>query len=199
MQRNGGIFEVGGGWASRLRWERTKGATIPLNRPITVENIRDNFSKINDFSNSDHPTSSQDSMGFILENLKTQSANTNSSTPSQTQSAPKDDVESIFEAMKQKVDEQGAALVSKVQGVYLFKVGNQNWTVDLKNGNGSVSNSAVGNPDITLTSNKEDFIEIFSGKINPQQAFMQGKLKIAGNMSLAMKLSLILNKQQSKM
>jgi len=46
--------------------------------------------------------------------------------------------------------------------------------------------------------NKEDFVEIFSGKTNPQQAFMKGKLKVNGAMSLAMKLNLIL-KQQSKM
>jgi len=126
--------------------------------------------------------------------LKTQSSTSNSNS----QSAPTDEVEAIFEAMKKKVQESGATLVSKVQGVYLFKVGSQTWTVDLKNGNGSVSKGASGNPDITLTLNKEDFVDVFSGKVNPQQAFMQGKLKIQGNMSLAMKLSLIL-KQESKM
>lgn len=45
---------------------------------------------------------------------------------------------------------------------------------------------------------ENDFVDLLTGKLNGQQAFMQGKLKIAGNMGLAMKLNL-LSAQQSKM
>ena len=34
----------------------------------------------------------------------------------------------------------------------------------------------------------EDLMDLMTGKLNPQTAFFQGKLKIKGNMSLAMKL-----------
>jgi len=98
---------------------------------------------------------------------------------------------------KKKVQETGASLVGKVQGVYVFKVGDQSWTVDLKNGNGSVSKGATSSPDITIAMSKEDFIQVFSGKVNAQQAFMQGKLKVTGNMSLAMKLNLLLKPQSN--
>jgi len=43
-----------------------------------------------------------------------------------------------------------------------------------------------------------DCVDIMGGKVNAQSAFMQGKLKISGNMGLAMKLSKI-SKPQAKL
>ena len=45
----------------------------------------------------------------------------------------------------------------------------------------------------TITVGDEDFVNIVGGKLNPQMAFMSGKLKVAGDMSLAMKLGTVLN------
>jgi len=82
------------------------------------------------------------------------------------------------------------SLVSKVGGVFHFKVGGKSWTVDLKNGKGSVK-SGAGTSDCTVTVGEEDFINMMLGKASGQSLFMSGKVKIQGNMGLAMKLDKI--------
>ncbi|MFZ5596482.1 MAG: SCP2 sterol-binding domain-containing protein [Bacillota bacterium] len=44
------------------------------------------------------------------------------------------------------------------------------------------------NPNITVSMNSADFLDMLDGKLNGTMAFMSGKLKIKGDMALAMKL-----------
>jgi putative sterol carrier protein len=46
--------------------------------------------------------------------------------------------------------------------------------------------------DVTLTASAETFQGILDGDVNPTMAFMSGKLKIDGSMSMAMKLASVL-------
>ena len=43
-------------------------------------------------------------------------------------------------------------------------------------------------PTMTLTADSSDYIKIFTGELDGMQAFMQGKIKLAGDLNLAMKL-----------
>ena len=54
--------------------------------------------------------------------------------------------------------------------------------------NGGSSDDA----DCTIELTSEDFVNLVTGKVPGPQLFMMGKLKIAGNMGLAMKLGQVL-------
>lgn len=47
-------------------------------------------------------------------------------------------------------------------------------------------------PDLVIKVADDDFASLYEGKSNAQQAFMKGKLKVKGNMSLAMKFNQVL-------
>lgn len=46
--------------------------------------------------------------------------------------------------------------------------------------------------DCTISMSKDDFESLVSGELNPTAAFMQGKMKVDGDMSAAMALSQVL-------
>jgi putative sterol carrier protein len=48
-------------------------------------------------------------------------------------------------------------------------------------------------PSVVLTLKADDFKDLVAGSLNPTAAFMSGKLKIKGNMGLALKLQTVLN------
>jgi len=73
-KETGGLFEVGAGWFGKLRWQRAKGAVIPLgeNGP-SIEDVQSNWDTITDFENPTYPANSGESLGEIMQNLATAS------------------------------------------------------------------------------------------------------------------------------
>jgi len=41
---------------------------------------------------------------------------------------------------------------------------------------------------MTLKADSQDYVKIFTGELDGMQAFMQGKVKLTGDLNLAMKL-----------
>merc|ERR1711911_313281 len=99
----------------------------------------------------------------------------------------------VFETIKNSLSENGAEMTKKVGGVFLFKVTGEkgataSWIVDAKNGSGSVAVAKEDDKGDVTISMKDDDLNLLSGKLAAQQAYFQGRLKIKGNMGLAMKL-----------
>jgi len=69
-EETGGLFEVGGGYFGKLRWERALGKLYRVGRSITPEDVRQSWSTIVDFGKTEHPTSVNESMQPIMENIQ---------------------------------------------------------------------------------------------------------------------------------
>ena len=96
-----------------------------------------------------------------------------------------------------------SAVVEDVGATFLFLIQGQessSWYLNLKSGEGSVEPSDTNTAaDVTMSMKEEDFVSMFQGSLNPTSAFMTGKLKISGNMMLALKLEKIMKLQRSKL
>ena len=104
-------------------------------------------------------------------------------------------VKEIFEQKIPGNIEEDPDKAKKIGAIYQFNItGEQsgNWFVDLASDAPGVHEGTSDGAKCTITVGDNDFVDIVSGKLNPQMAFMSGKLKIAGDMSLAMKLSSVL-------
>ncbi|XP_051542051.1 hydroxysteroid dehydrogenase-like protein 2 [Myxocyprinus asiaticus] len=94
-------------------------------------------------------------------------------------------------------------IVKSTQGVYRFDLSGEHagvWYLDLKNDAGS---AGKGEPpvkaDVVMLMDSADFIKMFSGKLKPTMAFMSGKLKIKGDMGLAIKMEKMMAMMKSKL
>ncbi|XP_069779227.1 hydroxysteroid dehydrogenase-like protein 2 isoform X2 [Narcine bancroftii] len=96
-----------------------------------------------------------------------------------------------------------ADVVKSTGGVYQFELsGDQpgTWYIDLKNENGcSGQGKFPGKVDVEMSMSSGDFVKMFSGKMKPTLAFMSGKLKIKGDMALAIKLERLMTQLKSKL
>ncbi len=89
---------------------------------------------------------------------------------------------------------QGLFLPEKAQGVdavihyQLRGEGGGDWTMTIRGGACQVQAGAPGESRLTLTAEAKDYVDIVMGKLDPMIAFGSGKLKVKGDLGLAMKL-----------
>ncbi|XP_045923809.1 hydroxysteroid dehydrogenase-like protein 2 [Micropterus dolomieu] len=104
-------------------------------------------------------------------------------------------IEKTFDVIRAVINED---VVKSTQGIYQFDLSGEHggvWFLDLKSGSGS---AGQGQPpvkaDVVMTMDSSDFSKMFAGKLKPTMAFMSGKLRIKGDMTLAIKLEKLMGR-----
>lgn len=215
-KETGGTFEASGGWVARYKLHRSKGKVY--NEDLSLEALERDWAQITSMDGGAYFNSVSEHFGAVIQSLQ-EADNRNIGTQLLAKQADennngsdnknKDDDEAILKSvpvsgykcdilfsiidyrMKEEPD-----LIEQLKAVFQYNI-TQNgkhittWTADTKN-DVAVYNSEPRNnvkPDCTVTVDDDDFVKIMVGKLNPQRAFIMGKLNIKGNVLLLQKLN----------
>ncbi|XP_015781438.1 hydroxysteroid dehydrogenase-like protein 2 [Tetranychus urticae] len=108
-------------------------------------------------------------------------------------------VDRVFKGIKGLLDDN---LKKQINALLLFQVSGKNWIVDAHESRPitvSQNENPVDNPDVTLITDEETFYKMAKGEVKATNAFMSGKLKIKGNIAVAMQLEKLFGKIKAKL
>uniref|UniRef100_A0A8C2ZJC6 Hydroxysteroid dehydrogenase-like protein 2 n=1 Tax=Cyclopterus lumpus TaxID=8103 RepID=A0A8C2ZJC6_CYCLU len=130
----------------------------------------------------------------LVEQMEQHGATPAFKPPSSSSSSSGGPIETTFNAIRGVINED---IVKLTQATYQFDLSGESgvWFLDLKSGAGR---AGQGQPpvkaDVVMTMDSGDFSKMFAGKLKPTMAFMSGKLRIKGDMTLALKLEKLMGR-----
>jgi len=94
----------------------------------------------------------------------------------------------LMELMPKAFLPEKAAGVEAVVQYHLTGEQGGDWVVTIRDGACTAAPGNTERPSLTMTAQASDYIDIIAGKLNAMSAFAEGKIKLKGDLSLAMKL-----------
>ena len=94
----------------------------------------------------------------------------------------------VFDQMPDRLNKDAAKGLNAVYQFDLAGDGGGKWSVAINNEQCAIQEGAHPSPNITISMAAQDYLDMVAGKLNGQMAFMTGKLRIQGDMGLALKL-----------
>ena len=117
-------------------------------------------------------------------------------TVKQDKKAEKAASDKLFDSLKKFLKKQPKTEEPK-GGIFQFAVTGDvptDWKIDLNSNPGAVTKGKAISPDVVFTISDEHLMRIAAGKLDIQTAFIQGRLKIDGDFTQALRLGKILGK-----
>ena len=104
-------------------------------------------------------------------------------------------VKNVTDAMSNAIEIDGDKLRKSFNATVQFNIDGNEYYYDMRNDNNKKNddNDDVAPPDLIIITSDIVLQDLMQKKITPQQAFMQGKIKMKGKMALAMKLQNLLD------
>ena len=105
--------------------------------------------------------------------------------------ASAEDVKGLFPTMVDRFLPEKAGVIS---ATILFDLSGDNggyFWIKIADGAATTGAGEVSDPAMTVKASADDWFAVATGQMNAMQAFMTGKLKILGDMGLAMKMQTI--------
>jgi putative sterol carrier protein len=99
--------------------------------------------------------------------------------------------ETAAEALEAVIADAPASKLSGIDKVVMFDLageGGGQWTAKIADGQIHLLEGSTEPPNTTFKMKADVFLGIANGKINPVAAFMQGRVRVQGDMSVAMRL-----------
>jgi putative sterol carrier protein len=97
-------------------------------------------------------------------------------------------IQEFFDALPGKIDPARLAGMNATFQFCASGDGGGDWNVKIADGKAAIAAGKADSPTIVLTAAAADWLALMNGQMNGQTAFITGKLKIQGDMTLAMKL-----------
>jgi putative sterol carrier protein len=97
-------------------------------------------------------------------------------------------VETVMNRMPKAFVPEKAEGVEAVVQYHLTGEEPGDWIVCIGGGVCRVERGVAEDPKLTLSAGSQDYLDILTGKLNAMSAFAGGKLKLKGDLNLAMKL-----------
>lgn len=103
-------------------------------------------------------------------------------------------VKDVTDAMSNAIEIDGDKLRKSFNATVQFNIDGNEYYYDMRSDNNKKKdNDDVSPPDLIIITSDIVLQDLMQKKISPQQAFMQGKIKMKGKMALAMKLQNLLD------
>ncbi|REJ82578.1 MAG: hypothetical protein DWQ36_00890 [Acidobacteria bacterium] len=97
-------------------------------------------------------------------------------------------VQQIFDGMPERLNKGAAQGLDCVIQYELTGEGGGSHHTVIKDGSCEVVEGTHAKPSMTVTMDASDFVDMTQGRLDGMTAFMSGKLKVSGDMGLAMRL-----------